>query len=223
MSGLGRVLGATPEIAPEIIAFKDKATGEVAWDKWMASTYHDELASSHAGSFRYWFICKAGGQWPCVTLILSKMRGRKFQDPGASRSKCKCTYCGANFMTRWGVMIEIRDAEGKVYYMVADTPDENTLDIKAAEIEAKAKKARLTTAKEIYDAIPTFAPMASSLVRVRDEEKGQYEVIDKKAFDTLPKWEWRDRLTLGMTMAEGLSMIDACERVHDDREGLVTV
>jgi hypothetical protein len=49
----------------QFIAFK-QPDGTVAIDKWMASTYHDEFASSHAGSFRYWFVCKCNHSgWRC--------------------------------------------------------------------------------------------------------------------------------------------------------------
>ncbi len=92
---------------------------------------------------------------------------------------------------------------------------QNTLDIKAREIKLKAKKARLESSKEIYDSIPTFAPRASTLVQVKDEEKGQYTIIDKPFFDSLPQWRWADVLTLGLTMAEGLSIAAALQKMDD--------
>jgi hypothetical protein len=198
----------------EYIAFKDKTTGEVQWDKWVASTYHDELTSSDSSTFRYWFICKAGGQWPCNSLILSKKWGRKFEDPSASKNKYRCTVCGANYKTIWGVLIEVTETDqyGRptaLYYMTAEPPNEDVLDVKAAQIEATlAKRAR--TAREVYDAIPSFAPSVSSVVSVVDEQAGQYKVIDDAFLKTLPVWRWADIFTLGMSMAEGQTFAQAC-------------
>ncbi len=82
-----------------------------------------------------------------------------------------------------GALIEIRDADGQLSYMVAEVPDETTLDIKAAEIEAKAEKAKLgATAKQVYDSIPMFARSASTLIGLRDESLGQYQILDKEFF-----------------------------------------
>ncbi len=108
--------------------------------------------------------------------------------------------------------------------MVAKVPDENTLDIKAAEIEAKAKKAKTDgTFQQIYDSIPSFAPAASTLVGVVDEEKGQFKILDRAFFLSRPEWQWHDVLSLGMKMAEGLNMIQACEALADEKMGVHTV
>ena len=212
---------------PEIIAFKDAETGEVNWSKWMASTYHDELVGGgrHGGSFRYWFICQCnfGYGQACDTLTTSKLWGRKYQDPGASRNKWKCTACGGVYQTKWGVLIEITDKKGEISYMKAGIPRESVLDIKAREIEVAAKKARLETHHEIYDAIPTFAPRTTCLVGVKDEAKGHFSILDKAFFNTLPVWEWADVLTLGMTMAQGLEMADALKKMAEEKEGIITV
>ena len=117
-------------------------------------------------------------------------------------------------------MIEITDKTGNIFYMKGKVPDEAVLDIKAREIEVAAKKARLETAQEIYDAIPTFAPKATSLVCVKDEAKGHYGITDKPFFDTLPVWEWTDVLTLGMTMAQGLEMAAALQKLADEKAGI---
>ena len=184
----------------------------------MASTYHDEIGSSEAGSFRYWFICKCnfGYGQSCNALITSKAWQRKYA-PGSKRNGWKCTICSGNYSTNWGCLVEVvevlPDGSRVLSYMVADIPDPTFLDIKAKEIEETVAK-RARTADEVFDSIPTFAPTASSLVGVVDEETGQYKILDEAVFKTLPKWTWADILTLGMKMAEGKAMADALDEMH---------
>ncbi len=122
----------------------------------MASTHRDELASSHDGSFRYWFICKSGGsQWPRLALILSTMWARRLKSEGTKCNLYKVAQCEGNFNATWGMLAEIRDADGQLSHMVAKVPDETTLDINVAEIEALFRRAKLdAAAKQVYDSIP---------------------------------------------------------------------
>ena len=176
----------------EMLAFKSKETGQTDWSKWMASTYHDEYIRTKHGWFRYWYICMAGGQWPCLTAITSKKWARKYQDPGASRNKYKCTVCAANYLTRWGVFVEIR-VKDQLYCLRSTIPDEDALDIKAMHIERQCKDAK--TAQDIYNAIPEIAPSITSLVSCIDAEKGQYHIESKETYEALPVWNWADILT----------------------------
>ena len=181
----------------EMLAFKNKDTGKTEWDKWMASTYHDEYVKTKYGYFRYWYICMAGGaEWPCMTAIVSKKWGRKYQDPGASKNRWKCTFCSCNYWTKWGVFVEIRHKD-KLYCLRSTIPDEDALDIKAMDIERTYKEAR--TAQEIYDAIPELAPTITSLVSCVDEAKGQYRISPKADYEALPVWNWSDILTFSNT------------------------
>ena len=105
VKGLVEKIAELNEKEHGMLAFKDPATGMTDWSKWMASTYHDELAGGANGSFRYWFICKAGGkQWPCNTAVVSEMWGRKHA-PGVPKNKWKCTVCSANFLTKFGCLV----------------------------------------------------------------------------------------------------------------------
>jgi hypothetical protein len=131
---------------------------------------------------------------------------------GSRRNGWKCTVCDGNYTQKWGVLIEIKEktdnSQEKLWYMTADIPTEEVLDVKAREIELTyAKHAK--TAEEVFDSIPSFAPAVSTLVGVIDEEKGQYKILDEAYFNTLPKWEWNDVLTLGMKLAEGLDFANA--------------
>jgi hypothetical protein len=211
----------------EYMAFKDPVTKQVDWQKWTASTYHDEIQSNHNGSFRYWFICLCnfGYGEVCGTLILSKKWGRKFQDPGASKNKWKCTVCNGNYSSNWGVIIEISEQtpEGPLlHYMKAPIPTESYLDIKAKEIQETVAK-NAATSRAVYNSIPMFAPAVSSLIGVINEEKGQYKFLDKNAYKTLPLWSWNDILTLGLSMAEGKSLALSMAKLDDIRNGIEEV
>jgi hypothetical protein len=176
-----------------MLAFKDKVTGKTKCDMWQASTFHDEYVKTKNGHLRYWFVCMAGGkEWPCMTAILSKKWDRKFADPGASKNRYKCTVCNANYKTGWGVFVEIT-IDGKIYCLRSTVPDEDTLDIKAMDLERKHKDA--STAQALYDAIPMIAPTETQYVRCIDVEKGQYRLISKPLYMELPEWKWTEVLT----------------------------
>jgi hypothetical protein len=179
----------------ELLGFKDQATGSTRWDAWMASTYHDEYTrNQRGGSLKYWFVCMSGGEmYPCMTAISSKLWKRKFEDPGATKQKYKCTICGANYKASWGVLIELTLKKDEIYYFRAPVPDEDTLDIKAMDLERRVGTG--ATAQQVYDAIPIVAPTPTCLVSVLNEELGQYRVPPKAQFMAIPMWNWADILT----------------------------
>ena len=193
IAAIVQIISTENEKDHQMLAFKDQNTGKTDWRKWMASTYHDEYVSTRFGYFRYWYICMAGhADWPCMTAITSKKWGRKYQDPGASKNKWKCTVCACNYWTKWGVFVEIRHKDS-LYCLRSTIPDEDTLDIKAMEIERSFKEAK--TAQDIYDAIPEIAPTVTNLVTCINEEKGQYRLTSKEVYDFLPVWNWAEILT----------------------------
>ena len=44
---------------------------------------------------------------------------------------------------------------------------------------------------------------------VVDEQKGQYRILDEAFYKTLPLWRWADIFTLGLKMAQGMTMGEA--------------
>ena len=178
-----------------MLAFANKSTGETDWAMWKASTYHDEFVKTKNGYLRYWFICMAGGSInTCLTAITSKMWDRKYKDPGATRNKWKCTVCRANYRTKWGVFVEI-SIDKQIYCLRATIPDDDTLDIKAMDLERKLKEG--STPQDLYDAIPVFAPTTTQYIETRDAAKGQYRLIDKDSYLALPEWKWAEVLQMG--------------------------
>ena len=83
--------------------------------------------------------------------------------------------------------------EGKIYVFRATVPDEDTLDIKAMDLERKRKDK--STAQALYDAIPMIAPTETQYVFFLDAEKGHYRLYSE-AFDmALPLLSLTDILT----------------------------
>ena len=157
-----------------------------------ASTFHDEYVSSWKGYLRYWFVCMSGGAgWECMTAILSKMWLRKFKDPSASKNKYKCSVCKANYKTAWGVLIEY-SIDGKIYYFRAPIPDEDTLDIKAADIDRKMSKN--SSAIDIYNSLPMIAPTTTTLVQPINVDLGQYRLPPMVVYKEIREWRWVDVL-----------------------------
>jgi hypothetical protein len=176
------------------LAFTNKSSGETDWAMWKASTYHDEYVKTKNGYFRYWFVCMAGGNDPCMTAITSKMWNRKFKELSATRNKWKCTVCSANYRTIWGVFVEMQ-IDGKIYCLRAKIPDDDALDIKALDIERTLKEG--STPQDLYDAIPVFAPTTTQYIKTLDVEKGQYRLKDKDLYYELPEWKWAEVLQFG--------------------------
>jgi hypothetical protein len=177
-----------------MLAFRDKVTGRTDWGMWKASTYHDQYVQTAHGHMCYWFVCMAGGkEHTCMTAILSKLWDRKFPEPDAVKNKWRCTYCNSNYKATWGVFVELR-IEDKIYCLRASVPDDDTLDIKAMDLERQFKEA--STPQEIYDAIPMIAPTETQYVQCLDETKGQYKIINKALFMELPEWDWKQVLQM---------------------------
>jgi hypothetical protein len=160
----------------------------------LASTYHDEFVKTKNGYLRYWFICMAGGNDPCLNAITSKLWDRQFKDLSATKDKWKCSVCSAKYKIPWGVFVEIQ-IDGKIYCLRATIPDDDTLDIKAMDLERKLKEG--STPQELYDAIPVFAPTTTQYIETRDAAKGQYRLINMDSYLALPQWKWAEVLQMG--------------------------
>ena len=85
--------------------------------------------------------------------------------------------------------------EGNIYVFRATVPNEETLDIKAMDLERKHKE--IGNAQALYDAIPMIAPTKTQYVTCLDEEKGKYKLVSKAAYMALPLWNWTDVLAFG--------------------------
>jgi hypothetical protein len=95
--------------------------------------------------------------------------------------------------------------DGKIYGLRSELPDDDTLDIKAMDLERKHKDA--STAQALYDPIPMIAPTETEYVKCIDVEKGHYrlsfsddektssDVETTSSYMGMPVWRWSDILT----------------------------
>ena len=90
--------------------------------------------------------------------------------------------------------------DGKIYCYRSTVPDEDTLDIKAMDLERKRQDA--STAQALDDAIPMIAPTETEHVRCIDGEKRQYRLISKPLYMELPVCRWWDFLMFHPVLEE---------------------
>jgi hypothetical protein len=154
-----------------------------------ASTFHDEYIKTKHGYMRYWFVCMAGGNdYTCKSAIPWKMWKRKYADPSSTEKKFKCTECGANYKTMWGVFVELQLGD-KICFLRAEMPYEDTFNIKAMDLVRKHKE--IGTAQALDDAIPMVAPTETQFAKCLNKKEGQYEFQGtKEEYMNLPVWTW---------------------------------
>ncbi len=103
-------------------------------------------------------------------------------------------------------------------YVKAPIPDSHYLDTEAKEIqETVAWRAR--TSQELYDADPMFVPQHSFIVGVLNETPGQRKLRGQSLCNALPTWGWSDISTMGLSMAEGLSVSESMAKLEDVKVG----
>ena len=101
-----------------------------------AAAYTDEWVRTASGHFRDYFICLAGpDDEPCLRMITSKAWEQLF--PEQAWHKGQRWYCRDNpwnqehrYYAKCGVIVEIRRGS-IIYYMRAEVPDQQQLDILA--------------------------------------------------------------------------------------------
>ncbi len=79
----------------------------------------------------------------------------------------------------------------EIRYLRANPPDENSLDIKAMEIQDKLpNRGAGMTEWDMYNSIQIVPPVTTTVVAPIDVEKGQYKLVDVDFYNSLPRWEW---------------------------------
>jgi hypothetical protein len=174
----------------ELLGFKKE--GGKQMDLWTVSTYQDEV-SGHAGSrssFRYYFVCLAGGsQWRCMHAMTSKgWRTKHDASQGwVKGQRWYCPICSAGFKTAFGVLVEVH-VNGQLHYMRAKIPDDTSLDIQALNAERKHFKQGMASA-ELFNALPTFHMAVSTFVQ-ETHIPGAFKLRAASFFDSLPVFDW---------------------------------
>ena len=154
---------------PEYEGFK--AEGEKQGDLWFVSTYQDEVAAVEGASFRFYFVCDAGGvDNKCQTVITSKGWRRKHEVDGwVKGQRYYCITCGAGYNQNWGCLVQLKlPKDPMVYYMRAQIPDDDTLDLMAMRAEKYYFKKGMTN-KQLWDALPEMQPEGTSFLRAAEK------------------------------------------------------
>ena len=167
-----------------------------------ASTFSDEWSCiPNLGHLRHWFLCRRGGSWgECGTLILSKRWHRLHSAPWAKGQRYYCPVCTARYTHNSGVLVEVGriapDGEVQITMGLADVPEMDVEDIRAAKAEADENPA---TPAQMFELAKEAKPSAVPLIRQArqdelanktDSPEGVYRVTDLAALDALPKWCW---------------------------------
>ncbi len=139
-------------------------------------------------------MCKAGGTYPCNTLISSKEWRTLHDNPMATKQRWYCKECNARYMTRFGVVCELLMADGKLRYCQADLPPQGIMDAKFMSIEGIAGEVQ--TPQELYDKIATVSPLAHVSTIQQTQNKGYYKFVGETTMDGLPKLEWEQLYNL---------------------------
>ena len=122
-----------------------------------AADYNDRWFASEEGVFNVYYVCRAGGNTACNTVIQAKAWDRVKDDPLATGQRWYC-HCKARYRVAWGTLVEIfRD--GAACYCLANLPSPHMQDVKGLSIEQRFKHVK--NAAELYEAIPRIEPLAA--------------------------------------------------------------
>jgi hypothetical protein len=187
------------------LAFADKGTEQNAFLQ--VATFSDEWVSCEKGFLRAWYGCfhtKKGYVPKCGTVMASKRRGRKFQDPAATNPKYYCCICGCRFNTSFGMFVQII-CKGISTFALAPVSNHDVEDIRAMALEYRHKP---QSAKEFYMSLPEVVPTdfgdICALPRKHElhdltgkEEDLPYifRCVDLPAIEKVPEFKWDQILT----------------------------
>ena len=151
-------------------------------------------------ALRAFYKCDAGGKANvCGTVICSKHWKRRFEnDPEAAGQRWYCKASFARYKTKYGVLVELRDEFGNVYWISCDFPGEWN-DVKWMAVE-EAHKA--TSPRELFDMLEEIHPYtgdgflrpATRSQCFGEDVTGVYKVVDIQNYCAMPVWSWSNIL-----------------------------
>jgi hypothetical protein len=154
-------------------------------------------------AFRSFYICLAGGVYPCCTVIPSKTWETFHKDPLATRQRWYCICCGARYQTKFGMIVEL-EVHGNFYYVKADIPPENLEDLRAMWLEENKKP---IDPEDLFAKLNLVTPHRSEILRQITQEdvmagaKTKFDQnaykITPSAYKTLPHFEWQQIMNFG--------------------------
>ena len=153
-------------------------------------------------AFRSFYICLAGGDFPCCTVIPMKTWGGTLRtdDPFAFNSRWYCV-CKARYKAQFGMIIEI-EVEGKFYYVKAELPPGNLMNLKAMlnpsspeELLAMLKHDHVTPHKKQILSLDTQADVVGGTTTKFDQRAYK---IDASAYKDLRHFKWEQIVKFGL-------------------------
>ena len=161
------------------------------------------------GGFSSFYICRAGGEHQCNTLILTKAWDTKAwartpQDILAPRQlapkqKWFCRCCGASYKTRFGMVVLIRMVGGGDSLSLASCTDDDDNDLH--EIILQEQYPDVNSAEELYELIPMVPTQETAFLRKAVPadfwgetytDSGVYKLLNVHVLESLPAWNWRN-------------------------------
>ena len=160
-----------------------------------AADYNDRWFASEKGVYNVYYVCRAGGNTPCNTVIQAKAWDRMKDDPLASGQRWYC-HCKARYKTAWGTLVEIfRD--GVACYCLANLPSPHMQDVKGLLIEQRFKHVK--NAADLYEAIPRIEPLAADAFKPIDGRPGMWKLLAMKELEDRPRFDWNQLYNLPKT------------------------
>ena len=170
-------------------AFKDCQNPE---EMRRAADYNDRWFASEEGVYNVYYVCRAGGNTPCNTVIQAKAWDRMKDDPLASKQRWYC-HCKARYKTAWGTLVEIfRD--GVACYCLAGLPSPHMKDLKGLLVEQSFKHVK--SAPELYDSIPSIEPLAMDAFEPIPGRPGMWKLKAMQELEARPRFEWNQLYNL---------------------------
>jgi hypothetical protein len=153
-----------------------------------AEDHADEWVDNLGQQMRVYYVCKAGGQYQCNTLISCKEWLSVRDDPMATMQRWYCNECNARYRTSFGVVCELFLGDDKVRYCQAEIPPQGIMDVQFKTMGGFTGPA--LTPQEIIDKNATVALLPYDRVLQQTINKYHYKFVGEVSVDTLPTMEW---------------------------------
>ena len=129
----------------------------------------------------------------CRRLLPSKRWGKlkdDVQDEWVTGQRWYCD-CKTKYKTKYGQVVVIADAQGKLSYVRAECPPWDMEDVRAMHTEGTLDA---SSVQALYEKIRTIQPAVTDVVG--SDPNGLKYVINEEDFKNMPRFSWQEILTL---------------------------
>jgi hypothetical protein len=176
---------------PELPAKQDEQTLSVT-----GAEYSER--SSVVVAFNFYFICKSGAKDNvCWTMSSSNGWTQDLANPFSDGQRWHCKVCGARYMTKFGVIIEVVQPHG-ASYMLADFPPSTLDDVSAMAMVREVVGGN--TPAELFAAARHLVP--ASKLHLEEVGPGIYSITSQAELLACGTFQWEGMFTLRPTKKE---------------------